>query len=531
MAIFRTVNSARMDTLGLDFVQEWMKGGSWQSGTTHTDNISYSSYDGAFRTYDWDLYGDFTYTVDDSTLEFTDFSGTATRYKFVYNYFGDDSPDETPWPLTTEITDFELDISFFNGSLTSRQIAEKIFEGADQIFGSDVNDYLHGFAGDDYLTAGKGSDTLNGGTGGDTMIGGTGDDNYFVDDARDVVTEYENEGRDSVSASIDYTLPSHIEYLGLLGTANINATGNGLNNRLYGNEGNNILDGGAGMDAMEGGLGDDTYIFDNVKDQAYEAPNQGTDTIVIPFSITLSANFENATLSGSANIKATGNAGSNVLIGNAAHNSLDGSKGADTMSGGKGNDRYYVDNIGDRAIETANNGLDTVVTTVRYSLAGTHVENIILTGGAARLMGNSLSNGITGGSGNDVLDGAAGNDKLDGGGGADRLLGGLGADQFVFTKYASSTVAATGRDTILDFARTHGDKINLSAMDADVTRSGDQAFKFIGSASFHDKAGELRYEIRGSDTFIYADKNGDGKADFSVMLDRGLAMIGSDFIL
>jgi Ca2+-binding RTX toxin-like protein len=48
-----------------------------------------------------------------------------------------------------------------------------------------------------------------------------------------------------------------VERLTLTGTANINGTGNELNNLLTGNSGNNVLAGGAGHDTLNGGAGDD----------------------------------------------------------------------------------------------------------------------------------------------------------------------------------------------------------------------------------------------------------------------------------
>jgi Ca2+-binding RTX toxin-like protein len=51
----------------------------------------------------------------------------------------------------------------------------------------------------------------------------------------------------------------------------------------------------------------------------------------------------------------------NTLIGNSGNNTLDGGGGADTMSGGSGNDNYYVDHSGDRVIEVAEQGIDTIV--------------------------------------------------------------------------------------------------------------------------------------------------------------------------
>ena len=86
---------------------------------------------------------------------------------------------------------------------------------------------------------------------------------------------------------------------------------------------------------MAGGLGNDTYFVDNAGDVVTEALNAGTDTVQSSLvNYTLTANVENLTLTGSANINGTGNGLANVITGNSGNNILDGAGGADTMVGG-----------------------------------------------------------------------------------------------------------------------------------------------------------------------------------------------------
>ena len=142
--------------------------------------------------------------------------------------------------------------------------------------------------------------------------------------------------------------------------------------------------------------------------------------------------------------------------------------------------------------------------------------------GADRLAGNG---------GNDYLYGGSGNDKLTGGVGADDLWGGSGADTFIFKSIKETTVSGVGRDTIFDFSTRQKDKIDLSAIDANTTKGGNQAFSFIGTKAFGGKAGELRYEKAKSDTYIHGDVNGDKIADFTIHLDDRVSLSKGYFIL
>ncbi|MCB1447569.1 MAG: hypothetical protein KDJ87_17730 [Rhizobiaceae bacterium] len=146
------------------------------------------------------------------------------------------------------------------------------------------------------------------------------------------------------------------------------------------------------------------------------------------------------------------------------------------------------------------------------------------------LFGYDGKDKISGGLGRDTIDGGAGNDTLFGGEGADELHGGDGADIFAFKKFDSLKIASL-RDTILDFSRGEHDKVDLHLIDANLKKGGNQAFKFIGQHDFHDKAGELRYEKKGGDTFVYGDTDGDGKADLVIKFDDPISFAKGDFML
>lgn len=301
------------------------------------------------------------------------------------------------------------------------------------------------------LIGNSGANRLDGGAGADNLTGGAGNDTYVVDDVNDVLTEAANGGVDTVESGISWTLGTEIENLTLTGALNVNATGNSVANVLRGNAGNNKLNGGAGSDTMIGGLGDDTYVVDVSTDVVTESASEGTDTVETALTYTLGSNLENLTLTGTAAVNGTGNAGDNILIGNSAVNTLtgglgndrlDGLAGADKLIGGVGNDTYVVDNSADTLTELANEGTDTVESSLTWTLA-TNFENLKLTGtGAINGTGNSANNALTGNAAANLLSGGAGNDTLDGQAGSDSLNGGAGNDTYILGRgYQVDTIS------------------------------------------------------------------------------------------
>ncbi|MGF6232291.1 Ca2+-binding RTX toxin-like protein [Inquilinus ginsengisoli] len=118
---------------------------------------------------------------------------------------------------------------------------------------------------------------------------------------------------------------------------------------------------------------------------------------------------------------------------------------------------------------------------------------------------------------------------LTGGGGGDLLKGGAGNDSFVYTALSDSTVSGAGKDTIADFST--GDRIDLSAIDADGNPSnGDTAFSF-GTGDYTRHAGELRMVTYGQVQVVYVDVNGDKVSDFAINVTADHALTASDFLL
>ncbi|MGH8658773.1 MAG: calcium-binding protein [Gammaproteobacteria bacterium] len=299
------------------------------------------------------------------------------------------------------------------------------------------------------LAGNSANNALDGGLGADSLAGGAGNDTYVVDHGGDAIIENLGEGTDTVKSSVTYSLPPNVENLTLTGTTAIDAVGNDLANSLTGNSadnalsgdagadtlignaGNDYLDGGTEADQLTGGAGDDTYIVDTGGDVVTEKLNEGVDTVRSAMTFTLGANLENLVLTGTAAINGTRNGLNNVLMGNSADNTLKGGTGADTAYGGAGNDLYIVDNSADSVVENPDEGVDSVQSSVTWTLSA-NTENLTLTGSSASNgTGNSLDNRLTGNSAINVLRGEAGNDVLDGKAGADKLYGGSDDDTYI----------------------------------------------------------------------------------------------------
>lgn len=114
----------------------------------------------------------------------------------------------------------------------------------------------------------------------------------------------------------------------------------------------------------------------------------------------------------------------------------------------------------------------------------------------------------------DVLSGNAGNNVLDGGAGQDKLTGGAGRDVFVFTAATDSPNSLP--DVITDFNRLLGDRIDVSAIDANTSLAGNQAFTWVGLVSPFGliAQGNLGYQVSGSDLILLGN-TGTGPVAFS----------------
>lgn len=233
-----------------------------------------------------------------------------------------------------------------------------------------------------------------------------------------------------------------------------------------------------------------------------------------------------------------GDSGDDYLHGGDGNDYIDGGTGTDTINGGPGRDwvRYFMEwnavvvDLAKTGAQDTRNGLDTLIS----------IENAIGSDYADRLLGNDQANELKGHEGNDRLYGRAGNDNLEGeegsdflhgGSGRDVLSGGVGADRFVFTQLADFGFGATS-DRIADF-EDGADKINLRLIDLDASVDGRQAFVWSDEDFFSGKKGELIYLIGSSSgpTHIYADLDGDRRADIEIRLAGAHVLDEADFLL
>jgi Ca2+-binding RTX toxin-like protein len=390
---------------------------------------------------------------------------------------------------------------------------------ADVIEGNGLGNVLDGRQGDDTISGFAGTDHLVGGEGDDTLMGGADADLIFGDVGFDTASYINSTA--AVSVNLKTNINSGGEALGdkLYNVERL--VGSNFNDTLTGTDGNNTLDGMGGNDLLvglngenwlSGGAGDDTLLGGNGFN--FFRGGAGADILNGGTGFTIAGYEESAagvTINLTRGTGVGGDAQGDVLINVNSVNASDfadvltGNINANTISAGKGNDR--VDGGAGADLIDGDDGND------------------VLAGGTG-------ADELFGGDGNDSLNGGDNNDYLEGNSGADRLAGGLGADIFNFISLVDSTIAVTGRDTIVDF-QNGTDTIDLSAIDAIIgLEMLNQAFTFNGTANFAaGVSGQLRYSTVGANTLIEAEVNGNQVADFAILVNGIHTFIADDFIL
>ncbi|OWJ67965.1 calcium-binding protein [Inquilinus limosus] len=441
-------------------------------------------------------------------------------------------------------------------------------DGNDSLDGGSGNDQLLGGAGSDDLYGGTGRDLLNGGAGADLLYGGDGIDT--VDYSTNSTAIAVDGGRvtgggdaagdrlDSIESVIGTAFADAMHFTGawsldgrggddILSGADTLLGGDGNDTLSEGHE----LHGGAGDDTVTGSVG--ALLFGDDGNDLFRGPaatidgGAGTDTYQISLSsvgvnlakgyvssadgVTLISNVENVTIDEGSDVRITGTDGDNVLIltRGGGDNTLLGGAGDDTLIGG-GEVTRFVGGAGADHFE--------VVGLAEYayfyysdSTAGVNVNlsTGLATGGEAQ--GDSFElrddtvTGLIGSQFDDTLRdsdvrdlryphqfdgivyGGAGNDRIIGGLGRDWLSGGTGADTFAYEKIADTADRLGGEDRIIDFSSAQGDKIDLSAIDADDnSTNGRTPFTFVGQIGSDPDVlhvGEIGYTHQGTNLIVY----------------------------
>ena len=420
--------------------------------------------------------------------------------------------------------DIQVDTSLLENGLfkqiSSLNANDKLegLDGNDTLYGGNLQDDLSGGIGNDELYGGYDEDFLYGQLGGDTLYGGYGNDSLYGDDEKN--SHGNTDGNDVLY-------------------------GEEGNDYLSGGGGNDTLDGGLGLDTLTGGAGNDTYYLsydkplDVITDNGLKAD---IDTVIMPYQLneyTLPQGIENGTIDkGTAASNLTGNDGDNTLTGNDGSNTLNGESGNDTLYGGAGNDSVNGGTGNDMLI--AGNGLGddayvggTGIDTVKYlsTTKGITVDLALGTASGAEIgtdllysienvVGGVGGDSLSGAADNNLLDGYSGNDTLIGGMGNDTLQGGLGADRFTFNAEAETGITSATQDTIADFKSAQGDKLDVSAIDANTALAGNNAFSALTTGGTFNgvfaNPGDLYFDKTAH--VLYGNNDADSAADFSILL-------------
>ncbi|AFL51454.1 putative protease [Sinorhizobium fredii USDA 257] len=480
-------------------------------------------------------------------------AGTVTSYAILYNgirmaIVSGASIAATKIAAAAKTSSLSDDIAIISTALAGDDVIDGGEEGnylrghagndvisggssSDDLYGDDGSDTLYGKSSVDYLYGGNGNDKLNGGASYDYVYGGAGSDTATYAGASAGVTASLADPS-SNTADAQWDSYSSIE----------NLEGSSYADRLEGDANANTLTGGAGSDELVGGAGNDTLIGGMGADElfgesGFDTASYATATVGVTASLAnASANTNEAAGDVYSSIEVlVGSKFNDTLFGNAGANNLFGGDGNDTLIGGAGADVHYgangidtvsyagatlgvIANMGDISVNTND------ATGDKYD----SIENLVGSNYADKLYGTTGANNITGGNGNDLLHGYSGNDVIYGGAGADQLYGGYGADKFIFRALSDSS--AVSSDTVFDFLLSEQDRIDLSAIDANSSVAGNQAFSFIGVAAFSGSAGQLRVVKQTSDTYIYGDLNGDKVADLKIHLDDAVTLTKDYFM-
>jgi glucose/arabinose dehydrogenase len=244
-----------------------------------------------------------------------------------------------------------------------------------------------------------------------------------------------------------------------------------------------------------------------------------------------------------------------VLRGGGGHDRIYGGGGNDSLYGGSGND--YLRGGPGADLLSGSSGFDyadyrdsparVVIDLLKRTQAGSDASGDRLSsiqgvwGSAFNdvLKGSTGDNVLRGGAGSDRLSGHAGDDRLYGDAGRDTIFGSSGkdwlsggseADVFRWQSIGAVDPALSRADIVRDFSRGARDHLDLAGIDANALRGGNQAFAFIGKGEF-TTAGQVRYEVAGSEARVFLNTDADHDAEGIIRLAGIRSLKSGDFVL
>ncbi|WP_416357031.1 M10 family metallopeptidase C-terminal domain-containing protein [Aureimonas phyllosphaerae] len=387
--------------------------------------------------------------------------------------------------------------------------------GGELLQGTASADRLIGQGGDDRLLGGAGDDTLSGGEGRNLLDGGEGFDTVSYADASGAVdVRLGNTLPQTVSVGTQDRLVGIEAVIG--SRFDDRFSGTDRDEHFFGGDGDDLFHASRGSDLVDGGAGRDTLSFQafasgvsaDLSTEARQEVAAGTSLRIVSIEALTGSEHADTLRAGDSGSTILALRGDDLVIGGAGNDTLDGGAGSNTIS-----------------YETAASGV--VVTLGLEGPQDTRGAGVDTIRRFQGLVGSSHDDFLTGSKDADRISGGAGADVIIGGAGADTLAGGAGADTFVYLSVSDSRPKAM--DLILDFSAAEGDRISLSAIDANSRTAGNDAFTLVTAFDCHPD--QLLVEARGAEYLVSGDVNGDGVADFALRVVSSAPLTEAAFIL
>ncbi len=296
-----------------------------------------------------------------------------------------------------------------------------------EVIGSNAGDTIAGSSGDDALHGGGGKDSLFGGSGADRLYGASATDGDLLDggSGSDTVAFF-GEGSGGLSFDLSTAGPVLVTQGGVSGHTLVSIeaaslTGSQFDDTLGGGRGEDSLSGFRGNDKVYGALGDDSL-----------SGGSGTDYLY-------------------------GGSGADVLDPMEAKGVVSGGSGADTLRfNGSANASTLIrvdEDLATTFQDLVFSGVEALSFYLRagedLTVVGGSLDDRVTSGsGADTLLGRSGNDSLRANDGNDAVYGADGDDILSGGTGTDLIFGGSGDDLISDDANLGVVLGGSGIDTL-----------------------------------------------------------------------------------